>query len=279
MQRTAAPARRPLRGIAGLLALGATLLPVMLGFGVPALHLAHQAWIRLDFAGFSQRMIGETINTVSISALATVIVVVLGTVVAYAARLDDGRFGRLFLRAASLGYALPGTVVAIGLLAPLAGLDNLVDGAMRNAFGISTGLLLSGTVAALTYAYVVRFMAISTGGVDAGFDKIPRRLDYSARTLGETVGGAFRRVHLPLLRPALGTAAILVFVDCMKELPATLLLRPMNFETLATHLYGEAARGTYEDGAIAALLIVAVGLLPVILLSRLSRPAVPQVQG
>jgi len=206
-----------------------------------------------------------------------VIVIVLGVAVAYAARVEDGRLGRGLLRVASLGYALPGTVVALGLLAPLAGLDNLVDGAMRDSFGISTGLLLSGTVAALAYAYAVRFLAISAGGVDAGLAKVPRRLDYSARTLGETATGAFRRVHLPLIRPALGAAAILVFVDCMKELPATLLLRPLNFETLATHLYGEASRGSYEDGAIAALLIVLVGLLPVILLARVSRPAVPGV--
>lgn len=278
-QRTAAPARRPLGGGAAALALGATLVPVLVGFVFPALHLVYQAWLRLDFAGFSPRLVGEALNTVGISALATLVVVVLGVVVAYAARVEDGRLGRTLLRTASLGYALPGTVVAIGLLAPLAGLDNLVDGAMRDAFGISTGLLLSGTVAALAYAYTVRFLAVSTGGVDAGFAKVPRRLDYSARTLGETATGVFARVHLPLIRPALGAAAILVFVDCMKELPATLLLRPLNFETLATHLYAEASRGTYEDGAIAALLIVLVGLLPVLLLARISRPAVPQVEG
>ena len=273
-QRTAAPAPRRLRGLAAAGALAATLVPVLIGFVFPALHLVNQAWIRLEFAGFSPRLVGEAWNTVSVSAIATALVVVAGVVVAYAARVGDDRLGRGLLRAASLGYALPGTVVALGLLAPLAGLDNLVDGAMRQSFGISTGLLLSGTVAALAYAYAVRFLAISAGGVDAGLAKVPRRLDYSARTLGETVSGAFRRVHLPLIRPALGAAAILAFVDCMKELPATLLLRPLNFETLATHLYGEAARGTYEDGAIAALLIVLVGLLPVVLLARISRPAV-----
>jgi len=276
-QRTAPPARRPLHGVGAMAALGAGLVPVCLGFAVPALHLANQAWIRLDFAGFSPRLAREALNTVSVSAAATVIVVMLGVVVAYASRAQDGRFGRALLRTASLGYALPGTVVALGLLVPLAGFDNLLDGVMRGNLGISTGLLLSGTVAALTYAYAVRFLAISAGGIDAGLTKVPRRLDYSARTLGETVTGAFRRVHLPLIRPALGAAAILVFVDCMKELPATLLLRPLNFETLATHLYGEASRGTYEDGAIAALLIVLVGLLPVILLARVSRPAVPRL--
>jgi len=134
--------------------------------------------------------------------------------------------------------------------------------------------MLSGSLAIVVYAYVVRFLAIAAGGIEAGFDKIAPALDHSARTLGRTAGGALRAVHLPLIRPALAAAAILVFVDCMKELPATLLLRPLNFETLATHLYGEAVRGTYEDGAVAALAIVVAGLAPVVLLARLSGAAV-----
>jgi iron(III) transport system permease protein len=168
---------------------------------------------------------------------------------------------------------LPGTVLAIGLIVALAGFDNFLDGIARTMFGASTGLLLIGSGAALIYAYAVRFLAISTGGIEAGLAKVPRSLDHSARSLGHTAGGVLRNVHLPLIKPALGAAAILVFVDCMKELPATLLLRPLNFETLATHLYGEAVRGTYEDGSVAALAIVMVGLLPVLLLARLSRSA------
>lgn len=275
-QRTGRPARTQLHGIRGLGVLALCLVPVVIGFLAPALHLLNQAIRRIDFAGISDSILTETLNTVGVAAVATAIAVVLGLTVAYAARLDTGRIGRTSLRIASLGYALPGTVVAIGLLVPLAGLDNLVDGASRGLLGISTGLLLSGSAAALVYAYVVRFLAISGGGADAGFNKVSQTLDHSARTLGETAGGTLRRVHLPLIRPALGAAAILVFVDCMKELPATLMLRPLNFETLATHLYGEAARGTYEDGAVAALAIVLVGLLPVILLARLSNPAVPR---
>ena len=127
----------------------------------------------------------------------------------------------------------------------------------------------------MIYAYVVRFLAISAGGIEAGLGKLSRTLDFAARSLGETASGTVRRVHLPLIRPALGAAALLVFVDCMKELPATLLLRPLNFETLATHLYGEAVRGTYEDGAVAALCIVAFALVPVIAVARLSRPVAP----
>jgi iron(III) transport system permease protein len=135
--------------------------------------------------------------------------------------------------------------------------------------GQTVGLLALGSGAALTYAYVVRFLTIAAGGVESGFSRISPSLDSAAATMGERAAGRLRRIHLPLTRPALASAALLVFVDCMKELPATLLLRPLGFETLSTHLYAEAARGTYEDAAIAALLIVIAGLLPVIALARI----------
>jgi iron(III) transport system permease protein len=270
-QRTSPPQRRLLFGGRGLAALGAGFLPVLFGFLVPAGYLVYAASLRIGFAGISGDIVRETLNTVTVSAVATVAAVALGLIVAYAARLDPGKFGATLSRAASLGYALPGTVLAIGLLVPLAAFDNIVDAGARQFFGISTGLLIAGSGAALIYAYVARFLAISVGGIEAGMDKVPRSLDQSARTLGRTAGGTLRAVHLPLIRPAIGAAAILVFVDCMKELPATLLLRPLNFETLATHLYGEAVRGTYEDGAVAALAIVLAGLLPIIVLARISR--------
>jgi len=270
-QRTSPPQRRRLRGGGALAAAGAGSLPVLFGFVLPAGYLVYAAAIRIGFAGVSGNIVRETLNTLTVSAIATATAVALGLVVAYAARLDPRRFGATLSRAASLGYALPGTVLAIGLLVPLAAFDNLVDAGARQFLGISTGLLIAGSGAALIYAYVARFLAISVGGIEAGMDKVPRSLDQSARTLGRTAGGALRAVHLPLIRPAIGAAAILVFVDCMKELPATLLLRPLNFETLATHLYGEAVRGTYEDGAVAALAIVLAGLLPVIVLARVSR--------
>jgi len=125
-----------------------------------------------------------------------------------------------------------------------------------------------GSMTALVLAYMIRFLAISAGGIEAGLGRIPPSIEQASRLLGETPLGTLRRIHLPMLRPALGAAALLIFVDAMKELPATLLLRPMNFETLATWLYAEASRGTYEEGAIAALAIVAAGLLPVIILAR-----------
>ncbi|MGH6862339.1 MAG: ABC transporter permease, partial [Phyllobacterium sp.] len=128
-----------------------------------------------------------------------------------------------------------------------------------------------GSGAALIYAYATRFLAISAGGMEAGFARIPQSFDHAARSLGQTPRGAFRHVHLPLSRPALIAGALLIFVDCIKELPATLLLRPLNFETFATHLYGEAARGTYEEAAIAAIAIVIIGIIPVMVLSRIGR--------
>jgi iron(III) transport system permease protein len=157
------------------------------------------------------------------------------------------------------------------MLPIVTGIEAGIDAGGRQILGISTGLLLLGSGAAVVYAYVVRFLALASGGVGAGLSRISSSLDDAARTLGEGPGGRLRRVHLPLVRPAIATAAMLVFVDCMKELPATLLLRPLGVETLATHLYGEAVRGTYEDAAIAALLIVAAGLLPVLVLARVSR--------
>jgi iron(III) transport system permease protein len=162
----------------------------------------------------------------------------------------------------------------VGLLFPLATLDNSIDAAFRQWFGISTGLLISGSGAALVIAYTIRFLAMSINGIEAGYAKISESVDHAARSLGENSFGTLWKIHLPMLRPALGTAAILVFVDCMKELPATLMLRPFGVETLATHIYAEAVRGSYEDGAIAALLIVIAGLLPVILLARVTRGAI-----
>ena len=246
-------------------------LPIVIGFVLPALHLGAEAWKRIAFAGVSQQIWQEILNTILISAVATFVALLLGFLVASAARISQARTAGVFLRASSLGYAVPGTVLAIGLMTPIFALDNMLADGLEKVFGISVGLLISGSGAVLVYAYVVRFLAISAGGVESGLSKLSPSLDGAARALGETAGGAMRRVHLPLLRPALGAAALLVFVDCMKELPATLLLRPLNFETLATHLYGEAARGTYEDGSVAATCIILVGLIPVIMLARLGR--------
>ena len=266
------PSPQELHGLAGVAAFSLCLIPILIGFVFPAAHLGHDAWTRVAGFGLSGQVLIEARNSVGFAAVATFAAVLLGVVLAYAARIDRSGMAAAATRVASLGYAIPGTVLGVGLLMPLATFDNALDSVARNVIGVGTGLLISGSGAALVLAYVIRFLAVSAGGIEAGFAKIPLSLDAAARNLGESTAGTVRRVHLPLLSPALGAAAILVFVDCMKELPATLLLRPFGFETLATHIYAEAARGTYEDGAVAALMIVLVGLGPVVLLARMSRP-------
>lgn len=264
-----------LAGWKGAAALLVGIGPVLIGFAVPAVYLIDASVRRIRIAGVSPALASETINTVGVSLIATILTLVAGVVVAYATRLSPGRMGTALSRIASIGYAVPGTVLAIGLLPIVGGLESLADATTQRLFSMSSGLLLLGSGAALVYAYVVRFLAIASGGIEAGFHRLPSSLDDAARTLGTTVAGRLRLIHLPLLRPALGATALLVFVDCMKELPATLLLRPLGFETLATHLYGEAVRGTYEDAALAALLIVLAGLIPVLLLARVSLAEAP----
>lgn len=266
--------RQRLAGPRALGALAAGIFPVAVGFLVPVSYLVHASVVRIQFAGLSPAILAEVGNTVWVSLLATALTVALGTIVAYAERLAPGRLPRALARTASLGYAVPGTVLAIGLLPVVTTVDAALGGAAGALFGWSIGLLLLGSGAALVYAYVVRFLALAIGGVEAGLSRVSTSLDDAARTLGESGAGRLWLLHLPLLRPALATTAMLVFVDSMKELPATLLLRPIGFETLATHLYGEAVRGTYEDAAIAALLIVAAGLVPVVLLARVGLPGV-----
>jgi len=264
---------RPLRLGQGLLACLFCLLPVLAGFVIPVAHLSWQAFMRLSQTGAISSILQQaTINTILISLAVTACTVFSGLILAWAARSWSSRrgatLGQRLARTANVGYALPGTVLAIGLLTPFA----LVDGAMnhvRQWLSLdSPGLWLLGTVTGLVLACTLRLLAVASGSIEAGFARIPVAFDQLARSLGQSPFGVLLRVDLPLLRPALYTSALIVFVETMKELPITLLLRPLNIETLATWLYGEAARGTYEEGAIAALLIVMVSVLPVILLTR-----------
>ncbi|RCS25721.1 iron ABC transporter permease [Phyllobacterium salinisoli] len=271
VQRSRSFAPRKLGRFMGSSALFFGLIPVLIGFVAPASYLAIEAWKRFHVAGLSGQLVSEARNTIIMSAIATAVVLAFGVTVAYAARLRPGWFSAVCYRLSAIGYAAPGTVIAIGILIPVAALDRFIDRSVIEWFGFSTGLLLIGSGAALIYAYTVRFLAISAGGAETGFSRIPISFDQAARSLGRNATGTFRNVHLPLSKTALAAAGLLVFVDCMKELPATLLLRPLNFETLATHLYGEAARGSYEEASIAALAIVLIGTLPVIILARVGR--------
>lgn len=261
----------PAQTVAGVKALSLFvmgLIPIAIGFLVPFSHLLAEAYKRFQYAGFSNDLLQAAINTVTLSSIATLVTLISGFLIVSAARFSKNT---LFSRISSLGYAIPGTVLAIGLLLSLGVIDHALADFLEFKLGISAGLIFLGTSFTLIYAYTIRFMAISIGGTESGYNRINSVLDDAGRNLGQTKLGILWHVHCPLLRPAIISAALLIFVDCMKELPATLLLRPLNMETLATQLYAEASRGTYEDGAIAALLIVLVGLIPVILLARMSK--------
>jgi iron(III) transport system permease protein len=167
-----------------------------------------------------------------------------------------------------MGYAIPGTIIAVGVLIPLGAFDNWLDGLMRNWFGISTGLVLSGSVVALLYAYTVRFLAVANSAIETGFKRIPVHIDDVARTLGRTRRGVIAMVHLPLLRRSVLMSAAIVFVDVLKELPATLIVRPFNFDTLAVRVYQLASDERLSEAATGSLVIVAIGLVPIFLLTR-----------
>ena len=266
-QRPRKPDRRRLKGWERYAAVVICALPILIGFVIPALVLMNFAVSRLGDA-MSLTYLRAVYHSLLLAALAAFFAVVLGLVLGYANRALSQGFTKNIIRLAATGYAIPGTVLGIGVLIPLAAFDNSLDGFMRQHFNVSTGLLLSGTIAAIIFAYVVRFLAVSFGAIETGLQKVTPNVAAAARTLGRGPLSAFFEVHLPLLSPALVSAALLVFVDCMKELPATLILRPFDFETLATSVFMLASLDQLEESALPALTIVAVGLLPVILLSR-----------
>ena len=268
-QRESATARRRLCGWRAAAALGLGSLPVIVGFGLPAGYLALSAWRRFQGAGLPDTLLAEAGNTILYAGAATLVTVALGLMIAAAPGLLGRRSGTALIRTAALGYAMPGTVLAVGLLAPLA----LMDSGLSTLTGSTIGLVGLGTGGALVMGYGMRFLTVSVGATEAGLARIPRTIPDAARVLGRRRLATLITVQIPLAWPAILSGALLAFVDIAKELPLTLLLRPLNVETLSTHLYGEAARGTYEDGAVAALLIVGIGLIPVILLLRLDRDA------
>jgi iron(III) transport system permease protein len=210
-------------------------------------------------------------NTLVLASLAAAITGVLALVLVYAARLRPSPTVRTLTRFVSMGYALPGSVIAVGVLGPVAVLDHLLVSALEQLLGHPLGLVLTGSIAALVYAYVVRFLAVSYQTLDASLAKIPGTFDDAARSLGTSVLGTLRRVHLPLVRGGVLTALVLVFVETMKEMPATLLLRPFGFDTLAVGVWELTSESLWADAAVPALAIVAAGLLPVFLAIRWSR--------
>lgn len=259
-----------LRGMQALIAMALGWFPVICGFIIPAIYLIAESIKRLEAVGtVSDDLIRGTFNTITVAAIATFITVACGLLIAWVVRNPRFfRMGKFIVRASSLGYAIPGTVLAIGLLTPYAIIDTFISDSLSFLFQLPPQLYIMGSMSGIIIAYVIRFLAISVGGIEAGLSRIPPSLENASRILGHTSRKTFFKIHLPLLKPAIGAASLLIFVDAMKELSATLLLRPLNFETLSTWLYAEAARGTYEEGAIAALIIVLAGLLPVIILAK-----------
>jgi iron(III) transport system permease protein len=256
-----------LRGARGLVATTVCLVPFAAGFLLPvAVMLRHAAyapgsWLSDDLG----RALRNTFLTGGAAALLTVAAAIF---MVYGVRLARSRLPRYFLPATTIGYAAPGAVLAVGILIPLAALDHRVADLILALTGHDPGLVLTGTAAAIVLAYSVRFFAIAQGAIDAAFGRVPPSLPMAARSLGRTEAGTLRGIFLPLMRASVGTALLLVFVDCVKELPATLLLRPFNFDTLATRTHERASLESLSEAAPAALLIIFVGLAAVLLLAR-----------
>jgi iron(III) transport system permease protein len=256
-----------LAGLGRWIASGACFLPVLLGFLLPAGYLLREV-IERGLAGFDSNLVRYTLTTMALALTATAITLLVGFLAVAALRYTKRPTIAGCVNIAGIGYAVPGTVLALGLLSPLVLADDAINALLRAITGQGIGLLLTGSAAALVIAYVIRFLAIAIGFAQAGFSRIAIELDDVARMLGAEPGTLARTIHLPLARPAIWGAALLVFVDCLKELPATLLLRPLNVETLSTYIYQFATRGSFEQGSLAALIIVAVGILPVIRITR-----------
>ncbi len=254
-----------LQGIRLVGAWVACFLPVGLGFLLPAGLLLQMTVSSGGSWGADSWIYGR--NSLILAGLTALIAAVVAVVMAYGLRLHPRADMRLAARVASLGYAVPGSVIAVGIMVPVGKLDNAIDSTMRATFNISTGLLFSGTITALVFAYLVRFLAVSFNTIEASLTKIEPCLDDAARSLGHSSSSTLMKVHLPMMRGGVLTAGMLVFVDVMKELPATIVIRPFNFDTLAVRVYNLASDERLAEAAGPALAIVLVGIIPVIVLS------------
>ncbi|MFO1309224.1 MAG: iron ABC transporter permease [Burkholderiales bacterium] len=245
-------------------------VPLVVGFALPVALLARLVQSEPEIA-LSARFAEWAWNSLRVAGVASAIAVVFALLVVYATRLSPGPVPRAAARVLSLGYAVPGTVLAVGVLLPLGAVDGWLAEAVRRTTGSSPGLLLTGTTVALVYAYQVRYFAVAWNGIEPGFARITPAMDAAARSLGCGTAATFRRVHAPLLARSAAASLLLVFVDVMKELPATLVLRPFNFDTLATQAYSFARDERLAEAALPSLAIVAVGLVPIVALARASR--------
>lgn len=264
--KKASSRRIALSGGRGLMACIFCFFPILVGFLIPVSVLAYWAIFKAEMPGTN--FIQLAWNSFYLAAMASLIVVSLALVLSYAIRLNSGKTVRASVGIAGLGYALPGTIIAIGTIVPLAWLDHRIIDLVKHYSGDRVGLIFSGTLVALLFAYTVRFMAVSLGAVQNGLGKIKPSMDMAGRSLGMSPFKVLTRIHIPLLKGSVLTAILIVFVDVLKELPATLVLRPFNFNTLAVRAFELASDERLVDAAPASLMIVLVGLVPVILLSR-----------
>jgi iron(III) transport system permease protein len=257
--------RFPLSRRGAVAALVICSLPVLLGFVLPLVAMVIWTWQTRDFV--SAQYVRMALTSLGLAAITAVIAVTVAVLLAYGRRLVPGRLTAMAVQVSYLGYAVPGAVIALGIMIPLGRLDHLIDDVTVALFDHSTGLLLTGTWAALIYAYVVRFLALAGKTVESSLQRVTPSMDGAARTLGHSATGTLRRVHLPLMRGSLLTAGVLVFVDVMKELPATFMMRPFGLSTLAIRSHELASDGLLKESASASLAIVLAGIVPVILAS------------
>ncbi|WP_412507817.1 ABC transporter permease [Roseovarius sp. SYSU LYC5161] len=256
-----------LTGAAGWLATALCLAPVLLGFVIPVIMLGIMA-VGSGQNLFDDRYIDLMINSVTLGSVAAVLTVIGAVLIGYRARTRPGRTSRLLVIGAGLGYAVPGGVIAVGLMVPMAAFDNMIDAVMEARFGIDTGLLITGSIWLMVVAYMARFMAAALNAYDSGMATIPAHFDAIGRSLGQSGPRLLWRIHLPVARTSVVTALLIVFVDVMKELPATLILHPFNFQTLAVQAHRLAADERLAEAAVPSLVLVAFGLIPVLILCR-----------
>lgn len=268
-QHTGTRRQLPSYQLRGIRAVGAWItcfVPISFGFLVPSAVLLDMALKNVSET-LDDRFWSNARNSFILAVVTAALAIVIAVIMAYGLRLRSNMGMHLAARIASMGYAVPGSVIAVGILIPIGRLDNAIDAWMRATFGRSTGLLLSGTITALVFAYLVRFLAISFSTVEASLGKIKPSLDEAARSLGLNPTSTLVQVHTPMISGSLLTAGMLVFVDVIKELPATLIIRPFNFDTLAIQVYNLASDERIAEASGSALALVAVGIVPVILLS------------
>lgn len=261
------PRRYQLRGWLAFWATLSCVLPLIFGFIIPAAQLLYWTIATSQYS-LTPEFFHLTINSLGLAATAALVAVCLALLLSYAKRTMKTPLVTVSVVFASMGYAVPGTIIAVGILLPLAWFDNTLDQWLRDNFDYSSGLLLSGTLFALIFAYTVRFLSVSVQAVDAGLSKVKPSMDEAGCSLGLSSFGVLRYIHLPLMKGTVLTALLLVFVDVLKELPATLILRPFNFNTLALRAYEMASDERLADAGAPSLMIVLAGILPVILLSR-----------